>query len=131
MNSLNVLFKAGWLIDFLVRKKSLTYEELNELWIEKRIDDGRGLAKRTFYHYRQRLLSTFGLSIVSKKMGGEYYYLIEEDEALDCYEIVITMAPFCLFRYRADVCANGGLPLYNEQRAHRLWKRIGMKMNFL
>lgn len=131
MNSLNVLYRAGWMVDLLVRKRGLTFEELNDLWIEKKIDDGRGLAKRTFYHYRQRLLSAFGLSIVCKKVGEEYYYFIEEDEALDCYEVLITLAPFFLFRYPAEACAADGRPLYNDQRARHLWQRIGEKMNYM
>ena len=66
-----------WLIEKLLKKRYMTFEEINEEWVHERaLSNGVELLRKTFYNNRKKLKETFGIEIVCKD-GGDYPYYIK------------------------------------------------------
>lgn len=75
-----------WVIDRL-RRRRMTREELTAAWENSYLnDEHRALTRRTFFRYRDDILSLFGIDIVCDKMNGNTYSirqnLYDDDEAI-------------------------------------------------
>lgn len=64
-----------WLLNVLIQKKSLTFEEINMLWMESALGDGKPLPLRTFHQHRKAIEEMFGVEILCKTTRGYRYYV--------------------------------------------------------
>lgn len=74
----DLISRYVWLVDTLSRYKTLTREQINELWLRSSLSDGRKIPPRTFYHYRRMIERNFNIDIKCNS-AGEYYIEREED----------------------------------------------------
>ena len=71
-----------WIVEKLTKHLRLSFDEINELWMEDDgISDGAELNKRTFHRYQEVLRNVFGIEVVSRKCG-DYAYVITNCNAL-------------------------------------------------
>ena len=71
-----------WIVEKLTKHLRLSFDEINELWMEDDgISDGTELNKRTFHRYQEVLRNVFGIEVVSRKCG-DYAYVITNRDAL-------------------------------------------------
>ena len=68
----NTISRFIWLIDTLQTNDGLTREQINQMWISAKVDNGNPLPERTFYNYRRYIEEIFRLEIVCNR-AGEYY----------------------------------------------------------
>lgn len=89
----NIFGRYFWLIDTLRRHKRLTFEEINNLWVESGLSysEGDELPLRTFYNHRKAIKDIFDVYIVCDVKGGYKYYIVEperlEGDNLRCWLI--------------------------------------------
>lgn len=69
----NTLMRCVWIIDTLERYGAITRERLNELWLQSSHSEGKPLARRTFYNYRNEIANTFGIVVAYNSSTFEYY----------------------------------------------------------
>lgn len=66
--------KYVWLVDVVRHAKSITYEEISELWKESPLNtDHSPLALRTFHNHREAIAHLFGIKILCNRSDHEYY----------------------------------------------------------
>ena len=71
----NLLNKYVWLVETIYKAKRITFEEINEKWLENDISEGVELALRTFHKWRIAVEEMFGLIIECERKGGYHYYI--------------------------------------------------------
>lgn len=72
--SKNLINKYIWLVDTIMRHKSITRSELNVLWVKNEsLSDGNPLPRRTFYNYCRAIEDTFDINIACNSSTYEYY----------------------------------------------------------
>ena len=69
----NLINRYVWLVDTISRYGRITLKELNEAWLRSDISEGRPLARRTFFHYRDGVEEMFDINIQCDKSTFEYY----------------------------------------------------------
>ena len=62
-----------WLVDTISRYGRITLKDLNEVWLRSPISEGKPLARRTFFHYRDGVEEMFDINIQCDKSTFEYY----------------------------------------------------------
>ena len=75
--SQNTINRYIWLIDTIRRYGRITLAELSRQWERSSVSDGKRLARRTFYRYREGAEQAFGVTIAADRSTYEYY--IEDD----------------------------------------------------
>lgn len=80
----NIFGRYIWLIDTIRRHKRLTFEEINNLWVESGLSYGEGddIPLRTFHNHRKAIKDIFDVYIECDIKGG-YKYYIDEPEKLE------------------------------------------------
>lgn len=76
-----------WAIDKL-RRRRMTLTELTDEWENSHVnDEHRALSRRTFFRYKDDILSLFGIDIECDIAGGNKYYIrrsmFEDNETID------------------------------------------------
>ena len=73
----NIFGRYIWLIDILRAHKRLTFEEMNNLWLESGVSYGVGddLPLRTFHNHRNAIKDIFDVYIDCDTKGGYKYYI--------------------------------------------------------
>ncbi len=69
-----------WIVDTLNRHGRITRHELNRLWMESSLSQGRPLARRTFLNDRQAIQEMFDINIECDLSTYEYY--IDDPDSL-------------------------------------------------
>ena len=69
----NLINRYVWLVDTISRYGRITLKDLNEAWLRSEISEGKPLARRTFFHYRDGVEEMFDINIVCDKSTFEYY----------------------------------------------------------
>lgn len=64
----NLLNKYVWLVETIYKAKRITFEEINEKWLENDMSEGVELALRTFHKWRIAAEEMFGLIIKPKSV---------------------------------------------------------------
>ena len=77
----NLLNKYVWLVETIYKAKKITFEEINEKWLDNDLSEGKPLPIRTFHKWRQAIEEIFSLIIENEK-GGHYYYYIQNSDDL-------------------------------------------------
>jgi hypothetical protein len=62
-----------WLVDTISRYGRITLKDLNAAWLRSEISEGKPLARRTFFHYRDGVEEMFDININCDKATFEYY----------------------------------------------------------
>lgn len=73
-----------WLINTICKYKRLTFDEINQHWLNTDISEGIPIARSTFNRHRDAILDMFGVIIECDKKDGFRYYIynievLEED----------------------------------------------------
>ena len=76
----NLLNKYVWLVETIYKAKRITFEEINEKWLDNDISEGVELALRTFHKWRIAVEEMFGLVIECERKGGYHYYIENASE---------------------------------------------------
>ena len=69
----NLINRYVWLVDTINRYGRITLKDLNEAWLRSDISEGKPLARRTFFHYRDGVEEMFDINIQCDKATFEYY----------------------------------------------------------
>lgn len=76
-----LLNKYVWLVETIYKAGRITFEEINEKWLEnEEVSEGIGLALRTFHKWRIACEEMFGLLIECERKGGYHYYIQNAEE---------------------------------------------------
>ena len=62
-----------WLLNTLLQHGRLTFEEINRLWQNSYLGDGKAFALRTFHDHRNAIAELFGVEIKCDTSTYEYY----------------------------------------------------------
>ncbi len=76
----NLINRYVWLVDTISRYGRITFPDLNKVWINSPISEGKPLARRTFFHYRDAVEEMFAISIKCDKATFEYYIVNDGEE---------------------------------------------------
>lgn len=68
-----------WLLDVLLQKKKLTFEEISNLWEKSCLGDGNSLPLRTFHQHKAAIEEMFGVEVKCNASDGYHYYIGELD----------------------------------------------------
>lgn len=78
---LTPIYKYAWLVENLRKAGRLTFEELNQRWVDdKELSGGAELSKRTFHKWRIAAEEMFGIVIDCERKGGYHFFISTEDE---------------------------------------------------
>lgn len=69
----NMINRYVWLVDTISRYGRITLKDLNAAWLRSEISEGKPLARRTFFHYRDGVEEMFDINILCDKATFEYY----------------------------------------------------------
>ena len=69
----NLVNRYVWLVDTISRYGRITLKDLNKAWLRSEISEGKPLARRTFFHYRDGVEEMFDMNIQCDKSTFEYY----------------------------------------------------------
>ncbi len=69
----NLINRYVWLVDTISRYGRITLKDLNYAWLRSDISEGKPLARRTFFHYRDGVEEMFDINIQCDKSTFEYY----------------------------------------------------------
>ena len=69
----NLINRYVWLVDTINRYGRITLKDLNDAWLRSDISEGKPLARRTFFHYRDAVEEMFDINIQCDKSTFEYY----------------------------------------------------------
>ena len=69
----NMINRYVWLVDTINRYGRITLKDLNKAWLRSEISEGKPLARRTFFHYRDGVEEMFDIDIKCDKSTFEYY----------------------------------------------------------
>ena len=75
----NLINKYVWLVDTIYRAGRITYEEINEKWLDQDMDD-KPIPLRTFHKWRIAAEDMFHLNIECERKGGYHYYIENKAE---------------------------------------------------
>lgn len=106
----NLLNKYIWLIETIYKAKQISFDEINEKWLNNEMSEGVELPLRTFHKWRIAVEDIFGLVIECKKKGG-YHYYIENSEEIKCGNIR---------NWLINTISVGNLLLGNQQLKERI-----------
>lgn len=73
----NIFGRYVWLIDILLRYKSLTFQEISELWKESGLGYGEEMPLRTFHNHRNAIKDIFDVYIECDRKNDYRYYIDE------------------------------------------------------
>lgn len=76
----SLLNKYIWLVETIHQANRITFEEINERWLDNEISEGVELALRTFHKWRIAVEEMFGLIIECERKGGYHYYIANAEE---------------------------------------------------
>lgn len=73
MRSTDTFRQYIWLVNTMLRRKSITLKQIKTLWAESNINEGRPLSRTTFYRLKLAVEDMFGLQICCDSSGHRYY----------------------------------------------------------
>lgn len=73
--SKNLLNKYVWLAETIYRAKCISLEEINKLWLEDDLSEGRKIPRKTFNTWKNQAEELFGININCERKGGYRYYI--------------------------------------------------------
>jgi hypothetical protein len=77
--AMDLINKYVWLVDTIYKAGRITYDEINQKWIEQDMDE-KTIPLRTFHKWRIAIEEMFHLNIECERKGGYHYYIDNVDE---------------------------------------------------
>lgn len=77
----NLINKYVWLTETIYKAKRISFEEINQRWLDNDMSEGIPLSIRTFHKWRQAIEEMFHL-IIENENGGQYRYYIQNPDEL-------------------------------------------------
>jgi hypothetical protein len=77
MRNIDTFRQYIWLVDTIQRKHKISYHDINRLWKDNDLNDGKPLSRTTFYRLRQSINDMFGIRIES---NNQHQYFISNPE---------------------------------------------------
>lgn len=71
-----------WLVNTLMQRGKLTFDEISELWQESGLGDGKPMPLRTFHQHRKAVEELFGIEISCTSPSDGYNYFIKNPQAM-------------------------------------------------
>lgn len=71
-----------WLVNTLMQRGKLTFEEISALWQESGLGDGKPMPLRTFHQHRKAVEELFGIEISCTSSSDGYNYFIKNPQAM-------------------------------------------------
>lgn len=68
----DLISRYVWIVDTLSRYGKLTRKQINDLWENSPVSDGKPFPERTFFYYRRAIEENFHIEIACNS-SGEYY----------------------------------------------------------
>ena len=78
--AINLLNKYVWLVETIYKNKYISFDEINQKWLDDDISEGVEIAKRTFHTWIREAEEMFGLVIMCERKGGYNYYIENAEE---------------------------------------------------
>ena len=106
----NLLNKYVWLVETIYKAKKITYEEINQRWLDNDLSEGNSLPLRTFHKWRIAIEEMFGLIIENEQSGRYRYYIENADELM--FGLIIENEQSGRYRYyieNADELRSGSM----------------------
>ena len=75
----NLINKYVWLVETIYRAGRITFEEINQKWLDEEMDD-RPIPLRTFHKWRIAAEEMLNINIECKRIGGYHYYIDNIDD---------------------------------------------------
>ncbi len=63
----NLLNKYVWLVETIYKAKKISFEEINQLWLDNDMSEGKPLALRTFHKWRVAIEEMFVVVLIMIK----------------------------------------------------------------
>jgi len=80
----NLINKLSWIIDTIRKYRMISFDDLNEKWIENmNLSDGKPISKRTFHFWKEKIEEIFHLQIKCDRMSFYQYYIENIEELKD------------------------------------------------
>ena len=79
MRNTDTFRQYTWLVNTVQRAKSITFEQIGQLWIANDMNNGKPLSRTTFYRLRQAIEDMFGIRI---ECDNRNHYFISNPETL-------------------------------------------------
>ena len=79
----NLIEKYVWLVETIYQAEEITFEEINERWLDKMEAEGEkkdDLPLRTFHTWCNAIEEIFDINIECKRKGGYHYYIEDSQE---------------------------------------------------
>ena len=73
MKPARIFYQYIWIINMLRAYGQLTFEQLNEKWMQDKVTDGNALQRSSFNRHRDAILDMFGIIIECNKRTYKYY----------------------------------------------------------
>ncbi len=115
-------YRYIWLLDTLLTSPNLTIDEINILWKDCPLSDGRPIPLRTFHEQRKGIKEMFGVEIVCDRSHGNVYY-VKNPEVLDKQKV----AKWLLQKYSIPQ----DFATYNSMKDRILLEEIPLGTSFL
>ena len=71
----NLINKYVWLVETIYKAGRITYEEINEKWLDQDMDT-KPIPIRTFHKWKNAAEEMFNLVIECERKGGYHYYIL-------------------------------------------------------
>ena len=78
--SKNLLNKYAWLVETIYKAKYISFEEINNLWLENDMSERMAIPKRTFHTWIKQAEELFGIVIQCEHYGDFRYYIEDAEE---------------------------------------------------
>ena len=75
----NLINKYVWLVETIYKAGRITYEEINEKWLDQEMDT-KPIPIRTFHKWKNAAEEMFNLVIECERKGGYHYYIDNKEE---------------------------------------------------
>lgn len=76
----NLLNKYVWLVETIYKARRITFEEINQKWLDNDLSGGVELPLRTFHKWRIAAEDMFGLIIECERKGGYHYFIANAED---------------------------------------------------
>lgn len=76
----NLFNRYVWLVNTIYRAGKITFEEINDRWVNNEMSKGEYLPLKTFHNHRKAVQDIFDINIECHKRGGYYYYIENVDD---------------------------------------------------
>lgn len=80
--SVRLLRRYVWLIDTIRRAGHITFDEINQRWLDEkviRLEEEDKIPERTFHRHREAIADFFGIEILCNRSNGNSYYIGNEE----------------------------------------------------